>query len=93
MIPAVATQGAVARETPRGLKEKLAHHVRRNHRDIKVDQFTVVGGVTLGQVDAVGIVAHVAGCFFPHDMFVVIFKTVVAEDAAARVALIAQGVI
>ena len=92
---AVARQRTVSGEAPgvdvlqtrsRG-RGSAAHY-----RQIKVDEAAVVGAVALSSIHTVGVVAHAARRAQINNVAAVEGETVVAEDAFAAVATIAQCV-
>ena len=52
----------------------------------------VIGGISLGIAYAMGIVTDGTRCFLVNDMFSVLTKTLIVQDAGSAVAFITQGI-
>ena len=67
--------------------------VRSHDSDIKIDEVAVIERISLGVADTVRIVTNGAGRIFFDNMFIMLRKTLISQDAAPAVAFIADGII
>ncbi len=88
----MTSQVAGASEGASVFKSKLAHHVRRNNREVEVYQVAVICRIALCVAYTVRVVADITRGPFTHNVFLVFSKTLIAEDATATMALIAEGI-
>jgi len=52
----------------------------------------VIGGISLGTAYAMGIMTHGTRCFLVNNMFSVLTKTLIVQDAGSAVAFITQSI-
>lgn len=88
----VTSQKAPTLESAEILKEKPSLGVRLDNGKIEVYEMAVVRGIALGIADAVGIVACRARCFDIDYMFLMLFETLIIQDAVPVMAFVTEGI-
>lgn len=74
----VTFQKTLPRKSAQVLKIESSQIIRGNRSQGEIDEVTVVGGITLGYTDAVGIVADCTRCFLLDNMLVMPAKAFIA---------------
>jgi hypothetical protein len=88
----MTSQVAGASEGASVFKPKLTHHVRRNNREVKVYQVTVICRIALCVAYTVRVVADITRGPFINNVPSVLGETLIANDARAAMTVVTEGV-
>jgi hypothetical protein len=90
MVPPMAIQIASAGKNPSAFIPQGPAEMRRDNIQVKVDQVGIVGAVSLGVADPVGIMTGITGCLQIPDVLVMVIERFIVQDTRPAVAAVTQ---